>query len=268
MVAGQCFWSAATTALTAATVSRTFAPGRLTTSTGEGGLAVEAGDVGGLLEGAVDLADVAHGDHLVAGGLDRQAQDVVGALDHAGQLYREGPLAGDQVAGRDQLVVAADDAGEVRGADAVGLHPHRIDGDLQDLVAAAGDVGAQDARQGLQMLLQGAGGGVERALRRRAGQGDADRWLVADVGLFDDRGQGVRREPAPRQVDLGADVLQHLVLVEVDLELQDDHRRAAIGPGVHLLEALDGLQLALQRPDQQALGVLRADPRDRGPRPR
>ena len=226
----------------------------------EGRLTVETADVGGILERAVDLADVADGDHPIAIGLDRQAQDVVGVLHHAGQFHREGPLAGDQVAGRHQLIVASDHPGQILGADAIGFHAQGIDGDLQKLISAAGDIGAQHAGQALQVLFEGAGGGVEGALGGRSRQDDADRGIVGDVGFVDDRRQGVWGEAAARQIDLGADVLEHLVLVEVDLEFQGDHGDAAIGPRIHLLEALDRLQFALQGPHEQALGVFGADP--------
>ncbi len=205
------------------------------------------------------LADVADGHHLVAVGLDRQAQNVLGRGHHARQLHREIALPGDQVPGRNQLVVAPDDVGEIGGADVVGLHPGRIDGDLQHLVAAAGNLGAQDARQGFQVILQGLGRRIERPFGRRPGQDDAQDRVVANVLLLDDRRQGVRWEQAARQVDLGPHVLQHLVLVEIDLELERHQGQAFVGPGVHLLQALDRFQLALERSDEQALGVLRAD---------
>ena len=191
------------------------------------------------------LADVADGHHLVAVGLDRQAQDVLGRGHHARQLHREIALPGDQVPGWNQLVVAADDIGQVGGADVVGLHPGRIDRDLQHLVAAARNLGAQDARQGFQMILQGLRRRIERPFGRRPGQDDAEYRIVADVLLFDDRRQGVRREQAPRQIDLGPHVLQNLVLVEIDLEFERHQGQALIGPGVHLLQPLDRFQLAL-----------------------
>ncbi len=99
------------------------------------------------------LADVAHGDDAVAALLDRQPQDVLGRLDHAGQLDGEGALLGLDVAGGHQLVVAADDIGQVVGGDVVGLHPHRIDGGLEHLFARAGYVGAEHAGKAKQAVL-------------------------------------------------------------------------------------------------------------------
>jgi hypothetical protein len=226
---------------------------------GYGGLAVEAADEGRLLEGAAHIADVADGDQPVAALLDRQAQDVFRPLHDARHLDRELAGAGAQVAGGHELVVAADDGGEFVGGDVVGLHPQRIDGDLQDLFAAAALEGFLDARRTFQPLLQVAGYAGELALGSLAGQHDADDRLVGETLLLDDRLIGVGREPAAGQVDLGADVGQRLILRETGLELERHDRHVLAGDRVHVLDALDGLELDLQRLHKQALGVFRAD---------
>ena len=77
-----------------------------------------------------------------------------------------------------------------------------------------------------------------------------------DYGLF-----GVRRKLAARQVDLGADVFENLVLVEVRFEFQANDGQTLPGHGVHLFDALDRLKICLERFDQQAFGVFGADAR-------
>nr|WP_257817515.1 hypothetical protein [Phenylobacterium sp. J367] len=90
------------------------------------------------------------------------------------------------------------------------------------------------------------------------GKHDADDRLIGDALLLDDRLLGVRREPAAGEVDLGARVGQRLLGGDGGFELQGDDRHVLAGHGVHVLHALDRLELDLQRLDQQALGVLGA----------
>ncbi len=70
---------------------------------------------------------------------------------------------------------------------------------------------------------------------------------------------GLLRHQRARLVDLGADVLQRLLLVEVDVEFHDHDGDAGIGARRDGLRPLDRAQAGLERLDQKALAVLRAD---------
>jgi hypothetical protein len=127
-----------------------------------------------------------------------RGQDVGRLLDHAGHLHGELAGARFQVAGRHELVVAGDDLRDLTGGDVGRLHAHRVDRDLQHLLAAAVQIDLQHARRALQPVLQFARDLEQRPLGRRARQHDADDRVGRGVGLLDDRLLGVGRKLAPR----------------------------------------------------------------------
>jgi hypothetical protein len=60
-------------------------------------------------------------------------------------------------------------------------------------------------------------------------------------------------------IDLGAHVGERRLGIESGLELEQHVAAALIGGGAHLLDVADRLELGLDRPQQQPLGILRAD---------
>jgi len=74
----------------------------------DGRLAIDAGEAGRVLEGAVDGGDIGEGDHAVADHLDRHAHHVFEVFDDPRHFHAHAAGAGVQAAGGDQAVVAAD----------------------------------------------------------------------------------------------------------------------------------------------------------------
>ena len=93
-------------------------------------LAVEARDARAVLEGEIDLREIAEGDHAIAAGFDRQVVDVKRIVEGGRDLDGEGPLRGLHFAGCDQLVVVLHNADQFAGGDIIGFQPQRIDQDL------------------------------------------------------------------------------------------------------------------------------------------
>jgi hypothetical protein len=99
-----------------------------------------------------------------ADGLDRQVQNVVGALEYPRYLDRETPLAGVQRARRDQPVVAADELNDLRLVESITLHCEWVDHDLHEFFAGADEVDFEHPVDTLELILEVPGDRRQRAL--------------------------------------------------------------------------------------------------------
>ena len=143
--------------------------------------------------------------------------------------------------------------------DAVALHQRRIDDDLDRLVARAAQFGREHAGRLLDRVLGGARDAQQRALGHVAGQRDHQHRIEREVDLVHLRLVGVARQIVLGLVDLGAHVGERGLGIEAGLELEQHVAAALEGGRAHLLDVADRLELGLDRPQQQPLGILRAD---------
>ena len=107
---------------------------------------VDPREGGGVAERAAHVGEVFERDDAVAVHLDRQVEDVAGGLEQTRHLDGKAARAGIERTCRDQPVVQGDDVEEFLLRDVVALEPHRIEPDLEELVAIAADVGGQHPR--------------------------------------------------------------------------------------------------------------------------
>ncbi len=226
---------------------------------GHGLPAVDAGEALRVLERTADVCDVAEPDHGVAVDLDRHRHDVGDVLEQARHLDREPPLAGVLGTGGHQQVAVVHDGGGFADGQAVALDLDRIDEDFDHLVAVADDLCFEDAGNPLDGVLKLVGQLDECPLGHVAGQDDQDHREQAEIDLVDGRLVGVGGKFRLGQVDPLADVVEGRIGVEAGLEFHHDAAAALVAGRAHFLDALDGPQFLLHRPDQQAFGVLGRD---------
>ena len=161
--------------------------------------------------------------------------------------------------GRDQLIVSRDVFQQLFVSDVVVFNTQRIDDDLQDLVAIAGDVGLQDAGKPLQFIAEMAGELQQRAFGNVSGQRDDEHGEQAGVDFVHDGFVRILGQFALGDIHVFPDVLKGGIGVEPGFELEQHRGVTFTGVGAHLLDALDGLQLLLHGPYQEPLRVLRGD---------
>ena len=203
--------------------------------------------------------DVADGDGGAVGRRHRNLQHVLRPLDQARHLHGEASGRAFQRAGGDQAVggVEADD--ELVEREAVAFQQRRIDDDLDRLVARAAQLRRQHAGHLLDRVLGGARDLQHGPLRHLAGQRHHQHRIERQVDLLHARLVGILRQVALGLIDLGAHVGQRRLGIEARLELEQHGAAALVGGRAHFLDVADGLELGLDRPQQQALGILRAD---------
>ena len=111
----------------------------------------------------------------------------------------------------------------------------------------------------LDGILGGAGDLQHGPLRHLAGQGDNQHRIERQVDLLHVRLVGILRQIALRLVDLGAHIRQRGLEIKPSLELEQNGAAALVGGRAHFLDVADRLELRLDRPQQKAFGILRAD---------
>ena len=144
-------------------------------------------------------------------------------------------------------------------AQSVGRQLDRVDDRLDQFLPHALDRALENARHFLDLVAQRLGRDGQHALRHVAGEGDDEDGEFRDVDLVDRRFLGALRDVALGVLDLVAHVDQRIGEVGRRVELDQHVAAALIGGGLHLLEALEALELGLDRPQQQPLGILRRD---------
>ena len=162
-------------------------------------------------------------------------------------------------AGGDQAVAHAEGLDQAVEGETVAVEQHRLGDDLDGLVARAPQIGGQDARDLLDSGLGLAGELQQGALRNIAAKRhDQDR-EQRQVHLRDLRLIGVARQIALGVIDLRPDIGYGDVEVEAGIEFEE-HITAAFESGrAHLLDVCHRFELGLERTQDQALGILRAD---------
>ena len=226
---------------------------------GHGRLAVDAGDRSRVLEGRLDGGDIAERHRGAGRRRDRDREHVLRPLDQARHLDREAASLPFQSAGGDDAVGGLRHRHELVERDAVALHEHGLGGDLDRLVTRAAQLGLQDTRRLLDGVLGVARQMQHRALRHVAGERHDQHRIEREVDLLHRRLVGVLGQVVLGLVDLGADVGERGVGVEAGLKLEQHVAAALKGGGAHFLDVADGFELRLDRPQQQTLGILRAD---------
>ena len=117
----------------------------------------------------------------------------------------------------------------------------------------------EDAGRLLDGVLGRARDAQQRALGHVAGQPDHQHRVEREIDLLHLRLVDVARQIVLGGVDLGTHVGERRLGIETGLELEQHIAAALIGGGAHLLDVTDRLELGLDRPQQQPLGILRAD---------
>ncbi len=226
---------------------------------GHGRTAVDAGDRGRVLEGRLDLGDVEQGHRCCLRGDHRHLGDVLRLLEQRRHLDGEAAALAFERARCDQRIERLGKLAELVEPDPVALHQRRLDDDLDRLVARAAQLGCQHARRLLDRVLGPARDAEQSALRHVAGEPDHQHRVEREIDLEHLRLVDVARQIMLGDVDLGAHVGKRGFGIEARLELEQDKAAAFEGGGAHLLDVADRLELGLDRPQQQPLGVLRAD---------
>ncbi len=155
----------------------------------------------------------------------------------------------------DHAVRARHRLNDVAGIQVVALEDQRIDDDLDDLVAVAGDLRLQHAGDAFDLVLQVARQPEQGPLGHVARQGDHQDREQAQVDLVHRRLVGVLGQLGLGEIDLLAHVGERRVDVEARLELEHDVGAAQVGGRAHLFDAFDVAQLLLHRLDEEALGI-------------
>src|SRR5690606_1379829 len=224
---------------------------------GQSRLAIDPGDVLGILEGRIQAPDVAEADDGVSRHLDRHVENVVQILEEARHLDGEAAAPRIHFAGRDHAVVAAYRFQDGSGVEVVAFQRQWIDDQLDQLIPIAADLGLQHVGNALDLVLQVAGYLKQRPLGNGAAQSHHQDREEAEVDLVDAGFLGVGGKFRLGDVDLLAHVRQRLVDVIAGLELHEDHAAAKKGGRTHLLPAFDGGEFLFHRLDQQAFRVFR-----------
>ena len=83
--------------------------------------------------------------------------------------------------------------------------------------------------------------------------------IEREIDLGHDRLVGILRQIALGLVDLGAHVGERGLGIEAGLEFEQHIAAAFVGGRAHFLDVADRLELGLDRPQQQPLGIFRRD---------
>ena len=161
----------------------------------------------------------------------------------------------------DQPVVVGNRREHFVLGDAIAFQLLGIDHDLQHFFAIAGKIGAQNTRNGLDVVTQSARQPVQRAFRYRAGKRDRDDRKQAGVELLHNGRIGLIGQTRACLVHQRANVFQRLLFVEIDIEFQNQNGCALIGARGDVFQPFDRAQIGFQRFDQKPLAIFRADTR-------
>ena len=135
----------------------------------------------------------------------------------------------------------------------IGGKLHRVDDDLDEIVARALKRALENAGHLLDTVAQLPRGGRQHALGHVAGKRHDEDGEFRDVDLGHRRLLGRLRQVGLGVLHLAAGVLQRRRQIDGRLEL-DQHVAAALESGrTHFLEALQAFQLGFHRPQQQPL---------------
>src|SRR3990167_4461851 len=225
----------------------------------DGGLAVDPGEAGRILEGAVNAGDIAEGHHAAADHLDRHGQHVFQILDDPGHLQAHAPGAGVQAAGGNQAVVAGDQVEQLAVVDAVTVEYLLVDDDFQQVFAVAAGLHREHLGDAFDVFLQLTGDIHQLRFGDRPGQAYRQHRKQRHVDFGDRRFIGFLRQFAACGIDLFAHVDQGRLGVEAGIEFQGHRGLAFVGHRTHFLDCFEAAQLLFQRAHQQAFGVFRAD---------
>ena len=119
--------------------------------------------------------------------------------------------------------------------DAVAVHQHRIEDDLDRLVARAAQLGGKHARRLLDGILRGARDAQQRALGHVAGEPHHQHRIERQVDLEHLRLVDIARQVVLGLIDLGAHIGERRFGIEPGLELEQHEAAAFEGGGAHLL---------------------------------
>ena len=212
-----------------------------------------------ILEGQVDLGQIAERHDAIAIDLDGQAIDVAGASEGGRDLDRERAGIGLDFTGGDQQVVVAHHVDELICGDVVGLKAQRVDDDLDHLVSVARDPGLEHRFKTLETILKILGQPRHGAFRHVAAEIDDDDREFAEIDLVDRVFLSAFGKFGLGRVHRVAHIGHDLGLVPAELELE---RHAGIvlgGSAAHGLEPVEIAQFGLHHLDQQFLAVLSGD---------
>ena len=224
----------------------------------DGEIAVEQRIALAVLEGAAHRCDVADGEDVLAADAHRRRGEILGVAHEARRLDGEPAVGEIDRPGGDQLVVGVDGADDLKLGQPVGFENFRIDDDLEQFLARTGEPRFEDAGNAFEFVFETPRNLQQRAFGRIAvNHGRQNRKLGLGVELADNRFFGVVRQVRLGAVERFAHVEHRLVDVDGRLKFENELRRALIGEGVHLLEALNVLQFKLGRAQQQPFAVFR-----------
>ena len=111
----------------------------------DGGLAVNAGDARGILEGGAHFGHIAEPHHRARIGENRQLQDILRLFQQARHLHREAALLAFQCARGNERIARPHRADEIIQRHAIGGKKRGLDEDFHHLVARALEFGCQHA---------------------------------------------------------------------------------------------------------------------------
>ena len=226
-------------------------------------LAVEPCRAGAILEGQIDLREIAECDDPVAVLLYGQVVDVARFVEGRWNLDREGALRGLDLASRDQLVVVLDRIDELSGRDVVGFEAQGVDQNFEHFVPPAGNARLEDRVHCFKLVLQVLGDAHHRAFRHGAGQVHDDDRELRKVDLLQRVLLGPHGKVGLRLAHGITHIRENLGLVPTELELQRDACVIFCRRGGHGFQAVKIGQLGLHRFDEQGFAVFRRDARER-----
>ena len=224
---GQVFCSCATMYFTASTVSIRLAPVRFDTSMVMAGRPLtRVTEVASLKVGLICAMSASVTDALGEATIGTLRMSC-GLSNSDGTLTAKRPVWPSSAPAAIRRVERLRELAELIERDAVALHQHRLDDDLDRLVARAAQLGRQHARRLLDRVLGGARDAQQRALRHVAGQPDHQHRIEREVDLLHLRLVDVARQVVLGGVDLGAHVGERGLGIEAGLELEQ-HVAAAL----------------------------------------
>ncbi len=256
---GQVSFSFSTTCFTPSTVSIRLAPVRLEISIVMAGrpftrvTVVASLNVGRTCEMSPSVT-VAPGR-----GNDGDTQHVLRLFNQRRDLDGKAPGLAFQGPGGHQAVGGLGHGGELIERHAIALHQHGLGDDFHHLVARAAQFRREHARHLLERVLGRPRDAEQAALRHVARERDHQHRVKREIDLLHDRLVHVSREIALGIVDLGAHIRERGLGIEAGFEFEQHIAAALEGGGAHFLDVGDGFQLGFDRPQQEPLGIFRAD---------
>ena len=226
---------------------------------GHRGAPVHARDRGGVLERRLDLRDVAQGDRGTGGGHYGNVENVLRLLEQRRHL--DGKTAGlaFKRAGGNQRVEGLGNGAELIDGQPIAADQGRIEDDLDCFVTRPAQLGGEHSWSLLDRILRSARNAQQRALGHVAGESHHQHGIERQVHLEHLRLVHVARQVVLGLVDLGAHIRERGLGIEAGLELEEDEATAFESGGTHLLHVAHRLELGLDRAQQQAFGIFRAD---------